>query len=143
MTMEYPLPSIADFKAKAKRLRADAADQGQNLTHSQALERIAQIQGYRDWNSLRAAAGKIRWQVGNRVAGVYLGQPILGTLRSVRVLGADQARVTVQFDEAVDVVTSRRFSAFRQRVSVIVDATGATAERTGDGRPHLWISPVI
>ena len=47
------------------------------------------------------------------------------------------SRMTLNFDEPVDVVTFDSFSAFRQRVNCTVDETGRTAAKTSDGRPHL------
>jgi len=49
-------------------------------------------------------------------------------------------RASIQFDTPVDVVAFDSFSAFRRRVTVTVDATGATAEKTSDGRPHLQLA---
>ena len=50
-------------------------------------------------------------------------------------------RVTLQFDQPVDAVAFASVSAFRKRVSCVVDRTGASAEKTGDGRPQLHLQP--
>lgn len=46
-------------------------------------------------------------------------------------------RLTMKFDEPVDVVTFESFSAFRQRVTATVDETGRTIEKTSNGLPQL------
>lgn len=42
------------LKGEAKRLRAAARAQGQELSHSAALEQVAHAHGFRDWNALSA-----------------------------------------------------------------------------------------
>jgi hypothetical protein len=49
----------------------------------------------------------------------------------------DRFRVTVTFDEPVDVVRFDSFSNLRQRVSCTIDSDGRTPENTSDGRPQL------
>ncbi|MFP6747102.1 MAG: glyoxalase superfamily protein [Alphaproteobacteria bacterium] len=46
-------------------------------------------------------------------------------------------RLTIRFDEPVDVVTCDKFSAFCQRVSCNLNEKYVTAERTGNGQPHM------
>lgn len=48
----------ADLKAQAKRLRAYLDTLNIRLTHSQALEAIAAVHGYKDWNTAVAADDK-------------------------------------------------------------------------------------
>ncbi|ODA66978.1 hypothetical protein A7A08_02275 [Methyloligella halotolerans] len=75
-----------------------------------------------------------------RLRGRYLGQAFEGKLIAVQQMGSSgRVRITVQFEEPVDVVTFDSFSAYRRRVSCIVDETGCTAEKTSDGRPHMEI----
>lgn len=45
---------MTDPKTMAKRLRADLAERGTEITHSQALETVAHLHGYRDWNTMAA-----------------------------------------------------------------------------------------
>lgn len=47
---------MSDPKTMAKRLRADLAERGTEITHSQALETVAHLHGYRDWNTMAARA---------------------------------------------------------------------------------------
>jgi len=46
-------PAFA-LKGEARELRAEARAQGQELTHAEALERVAHRRGFRDWNALSA-----------------------------------------------------------------------------------------
>ena len=143
MRLSTPLPSLEGLKDQARRLRAGFEAEGQPIGHSRALELIAAQYGYRDWNTLHAAVGNRPpfdpWLLGSRVRGHYLGQPFDAKVLGVQALTAQPGhyRLTLHFDEPVDVVTFESFSAFRQRVNCTVDATGRTAAKTSDGRPHL------
>lgn len=46
-----------DHKQQAKRLRTSLAERGVEVTHSEALELVAQQHGARDWNTLAAQPG--------------------------------------------------------------------------------------
>ena len=138
-----PLPSLDALKDQAKRLRTRFSDDGQAISHSRALELIAAQYGFRDWNTLHAAIGNRPpfdpWMLGSRVRGHYLGQPFDAKVLGVQALTSQRGhyRMTLHFDEPVDVVTFDSFSAFRQRVNCTVDETGRTAAKTSNGRPHL------
>ena len=140
------LPDIAELKAQAKRLRAALVDDGDFIPHSESLELLAKQYGFRDWNTLHAAIGNrpplAPLMPGSRVAGTYLGQAFAGRVLSAGALQADPSRikVTILFDDAVDVVRFESFSAFRRRVSATLDRTGRTVETTSDGRPHLELA---
>lgn len=140
MTTPVP-PSIETLKGQAKRLRAGLAEDGDFISHSEALELVARQYGYRNWNTLHAAVGNRppnrAPQVGTHVAGHYLGQPFTGEIIGVDVLPAGRFRVTIDFDEAVDVVTFESFSAYRKRVTAIVDEHGMSPARTSNGRPQM------
>ena len=143
MHSPIPLPALDALKDQARRLRKRFADDGQAIGHARALELIAAQYGFRDWNTLHAKVGNRApfnpWMLGARVRGHYLGQPFDAEVRGVQALSAEPGRyrLTLHFDEPVDVVTFESFSAFRQRVSCTVDETGRSRERTSDGRPHL------
>ena len=143
MHSPIPLPALDALKDQARRLRKRFADDGQAIGHARALELIAAQYGFRDWNTLYAKVGNLPpfnpWMLGARVRGHYLGQPFDAEVRGVQALSAEPGRyrLTLHFDEPVDVVTFESFSAFRQRVSCTVDETGRSLERTSDGRPHL------
>ena len=131
--------SLDDLKAQAKRLRAALAEDGDFISHSEALELLAKQLGFRDWNTLHAAIGNrpAPLQLGDRIAGAYLGQPFEGEIIAVEALSGGRRRITIDFDEAVDVVTFESFSAFRKRVTAVIDEDGKSAEKTSDGRPQM------
>lgn len=141
MQLDLSGPMIASYKAQAKTLRT-SKPKGESLTHAQALERIAKNEGMRDWNTLRAKASKpVTVTPGMRVQGRYLGQFFEGQIYAVSMLGsADQMRVTVQFDEPVDVVRFDSFSAFRSRITSVIGKNGASKQMTSDGEPHLVLT---
>lgn len=139
---------VTALKAQAKWLRADHAQDGAMISHSKALEMVAHRHGARDWNTLRAKAvqqAEQPLQVGDRVAGTYLGQPFTGRVHGVANRGSDGSvqRVTLHFDKAVDVVTFDSFSAFRQRVSGVIRRDGVSISKTSNGQPHLVVAPII
>jgi hypothetical protein len=137
-------PSIDDLKARAKRLRA-----GSDLTHSAALERVAKQYGFRDWNTLSAVAQKqttaqVREQafdprVGDRISGRCRGQGFEGTIIRAAAETGGGHTLTIDFDEAIDVVEFDSFSAFRKRVSCKINKDGVTSERLSNGTPILEI----
>jgi len=141
MSRSYPLPALGELKQQAKRLRAGLAEDGDFISHGEALELIARQHGYRNWNTLHAAVGNRPppppVAVGARVRGRYLDQPFSGEVIGVERLSGERLRVTLAFDEAVDVVTFESFSAFRKRVSAVVGPDGVSPARTSNGRPHL------
>ncbi len=145
-TTQSSPPAIDTLKAQARRLRSELAGEGHSLTHGRSLEIVAHQHGYRDWNTLHAAAeatapggvGDLR--IGTPVSGRYLGQEFKGTLVALRSLaGGSRFGVTIRFDEPVDVVAFESFSSFRRQVSAIVDAAGRTAEKTSNGLNHLTL----
>ncbi len=136
------LPSVAALKAQARRLRSTLDATGHTIGHSEALEAIARQHGFRDWNTLSARARTNRprtpVQTGEVVTGEYLGQRFSGRVIGVSDLTAgDRFRITVRFDEPVDVVTFESFSAYRHRVQCVIDGSGTSPQKTSDGRPHM------
>lgn len=141
-----PLPSLETLKDQAKRLRARLAQEDQTISHSRALELIAAQYGFRDWNTLHAKVGNRPplnpWMLGARVSGTYLGHPFTAEVISVQALQNRPGyyRLTMKFDEAIDVVTFESFSAFRRRINCTIDETGRSPAKTSDGRPHVELS---
>ncbi|WP_203292824.1 glyoxalase superfamily protein [Maricaulis parjimensis] len=136
-----PLPPLAALKAQAKRLRKSLEAEGNFISHSEALELIAGQYGCRDWNTLHAAAGNrpaTPLHVGAKVSGAYLGQDFSAEVKALTQLNdGAHYRLTLDLDEAVDVVTFESFSAFRKRINGTVNRDGRSASKTSDGRPHL------
>lgn len=126
---------IDHLKTEARALRA----QNPHLTHSAALESVAQSHGYRDWNTASADAQR-PLELGAPVAGHYLGHAFTGRLLDVQTLDASgRQRLTVQFDTPIDVVESQHFSAYRQRATATVEANGVSPARLGNGTPQMQI----
>lgn len=134
--------SIQSMKDQAKRLRASLAENGETVGHSHALELVARQHGYRDWNTAHAALGNRPSgppvELGGKARGRYLGQPFTAKVIGIQSqLAPGRWRVELQFDEPVDVVTFDSFSAYRSRVSAVIDADGRTIEKTSNGVPHM------
>lgn len=129
-------------KARARQIRTESA---MPMSLSVALERVAREMGFRDWNTASARlsnSSDFSWQVGERVSGRYLKRAFNGRIHAVRELHQQSGyQLTVQFDEPVDVVDWESFSAFRQRVTVIVSPEGITWAKTSDGIPHMIVAP--
>ena len=139
---QIPTPAVSAMKQQARRLRATMQESGTPLTHSAALETVARQHGHRDWNTAQAAArwkNPARWQIGQAVHGRYLNQPFTGRIKAANEGIGGFWRLTLQFDAPVDVVTSRHFSNFRSQVRCVINAQGATTEKTSDGTPHLTL----
>ena len=138
------LPPLEALKAQAKRLRQSLTAEGNFISHSEALELLAQQHGYRDWNTLHAAAGNrpaSPLALGARVSGRYLGQAFSGEIIGLtRLNGGSHYRLSLDLDEAVDVVTFDSFSAFRKRINCTVNAEGRSAACTSNGEPQMMIT---
>jgi hypothetical protein len=115
------------LKDQARRLRSRVLTPQAiaSATLAKRSSLIAAQYGFNDWNTLHAALGNRlrtgkRLTPGARVTGAYLGQPFSarvswGSRRSHRRRGA--IRVSLDLDQAVDVVTFDSFSSFRKRVN--------------------------
>jgi hypothetical protein len=139
------IPAIDELKSQAKGLRRSLEREGKAVSHGRALELVAHQYGFDDWNTIYVAAGNqppgSPVSIGERVSGHYLGQPFDGKVTGVQMLGAQERyRVTLKFDQPVDVVTFDSFSAFRRQVSCVIDRRGVTAEKTSNGNPHLRLA---
>ncbi len=140
MSRDYP--SVAEAKSAAKALRAALAEQGQQISHAQALERIAMRYGFRDWNALHAQISEVRPRnllVGGRVTGRYMSQPFRATVRQADQIRPGWFRLVLDLDEAVDVVRFDSFANLRKQVRVEIGPAGHSKKRTSDGVPHAEI----
>ena len=134
------LPTLADAKREAKALKKTLAAEGSEISHAEALEHIARRYGYRDWNGMHAAIRDLvpeGWTIGGRVTGRYLSQPFAATVRAAEPQRPGWFRLTLELDEAVDVVRFESFSNLRKQLRVVVGPEGHSLERTSDGTPHL------
>lgn len=134
---------IEQAKRQARELREEQTKSGEKISHSQALELVARKLGYRDWNTAAARLSNhpdIEVQVGDHVRGTYLKQPFTARILSVAEQGQGAyLQLTLDLDEAVDVVTFDSFSAFRKRVRGRVNSRGDSPTKTSDGHPQLSI----
>ncbi len=138
--MTRDLPALVQAKAEAKALRQDRATNGQQISHSEALEAVAHGYGFRDWNAFHAAIRDLPqegWSAGRRVTGTYLSQPFVATVRSAEQVQPGWFRLALDLDEAVDVVRFASFSNLRSHLRIVVGPKGYSKERTSDGTPHL------
>lgn len=136
------LPTIESAKAHAKRLRTSLGRSGTEISHSKALELVAEQHGFRDWNTLHAAIGNTRpgppVSVGQFISGDYLGKPFRGEILGVRAMGHHELfRITLRFDEPVNVSAFDSFEVLRRQVSANIDRNGTTPERTSNGQPQM------
>lgn len=141
MSFSLDTPSAQSLKSEARALREERARVGETLSHGAALEAVARAHGYRDWNTARAMLpDRVAppFQVGQRVSGTYLGQPFRGLLIGVQLMSDMQHyKVTVTFDQPVNVTPTFMFAALRQRVTATVDYHGITPALRGDGSPQM------
>ena len=140
--MQNQLPSISALKVEARNLRELRLNEGNPISHSQALEIIAKSYGLHDWNELSAKAKKPvqkRLYLGQKIKGTYLSQEFTGHIYRLKPLDSGLSRVTLKFDEAIDVVTFGSFSNFYNQLSKTVDEYGVSPEKTSDGVPQLVI----
>ena len=149
MTSSSMIPAIDILKQQAKSLRAEQSFGNNPISHSRSLELVAHQLGYRDWNTLRSVSESqtapatdlsCPVAIGDQVSGLYLGQPFTAKVLNLVAHETNNLfRITMHFDEPVDVVTHQSFSAFRQRVSGNIDSTGKTLEKTSNGVPQIQI----
>lgn len=143
--METHPKDINAAKQMARDLRERLKEQGEVLSHSAALERIAVQWGHKDWNTFHASFGNqppIVWEIGGVVQGQYLSQDIVAEIKNVEPLKPGWFRITIVLDEAVDVVTFDSFSNFRKQISATIGPLGESEHKTSNGLPQMSIKPV-
>ncbi len=141
MSGKETVPPINQLKRQAKRLREGLARDGDFISHSESLELVAEQFGFKDWNTIYAAASSRAaasvFVIGARVSGRYLNQSFTGEVVGIVRLSPDRLRLTIDFDQPVDVVSFESFSALRRRVTCVVNQNGEAYDRTSDGIAHL------
>lgn len=134
--MPNDLPYLSELKTRAKILRASKV-----MSHSKALELIAREYGFRDWNTLVAAAGpQPPARVGQIIEGHYLNIPFKGKVLWIKAHGPNLFRINIHFDKLIDVVTFDSFSSWKNRANTVVDMKGVSIDKTSDGQPHMVLS---
>lgn len=138
------------FKAQAKRLRKALAALDVEISHAGSLELLAQSHGFRDWNTAVAMARRnipthvSDLGIGKRFAGSYLGHAVTGQIRSVTATPVGGVfRVEVHLDQAVDVVESKRFSGYRQRIASRINEHCEPVLSNGTSGPGLSIDLLL
>jgi hypothetical protein len=135
--------SRQSLKTEAKTWRGQRQMLGMYVTHGEALETVARLHGFRDWNTacgLLPESDPAPFAPGGRVAGTYLKQPFEGTILSTRPLSPGHTSVTILFDVPVNVTPSSPYSHIRRRVTVTLDEEGMSPSRTSDGQPHMCLT---
>ena len=90
------------MKSQAKNLRAALERAGNPVSHSQALELVAQSHGARDWNTAHASAETAPlWQFGGAVKGRYLGQEFTGRVIAASERGPKHHALTIAGDQRI------------------------------------------
>ncbi len=140
---DTPLPIHSEVKHRAKTLRARRQAAGHPMSHAQALERISRKLGFRDWNTLSAAITTVRnascVPKGDTVRGHYMGNPFDARILRIGATAEGETRLTLRFNEAIDVVEHTGFSAFRQQINCRVNRDGRSSEEISDGTPHVTL----
>lgn len=143
MSFSLDTLSIQTLKSEARALRDERERAGTPIGHGQALEEIARRHGYRDWNTASAALPEriaLPVQVGQRVAGTYLSRPFAGLVVAMEILSdMKHYKVTVRFDQPVNVSKFASMVHNRQRVTATVDLNGVSPAHTSDGEPHMRV----
>lgn len=134
--------SLDDLKDQALRLRQEMALEGSEINHARALEIVAHQLGYKDWNTLHALVGNRPpgppISVGQTVTGKFMGQPFIADVLGIRAVpNSGRFHISLQLDEAIDVVTFDSFSNFRKRVSCTIDKRGKSGEKLSNGHRHM------
>ncbi|AJD50841.1 hypothetical protein SAMN02744133_11642 [Thalassospira xiamenensis M-5 = DSM 17429] len=138
------------LKQQAKRLRKALASRKMTVSHTGSLELLAQSHGFRDWNTAIAMTRKrepVRIAdlgIGKRFAGSYLGHAVCGQIRGVtRTPVGGVYRIEVHLDQPVDVVTSERFSALRQRIASRINEDCEPVLANGTRGPGLSVDLLL
>lgn len=100
--MNTQLPSAAQAKDQAKRLRIKMTENVASIGHAKSLELVAHQHGFRDWNTLFAAIGNgppKGWAIGGKVSGTYLSQPFTGHVVSISIMRPGWFRLELHLDD--------------------------------------------
>ena len=138
--------TMAEAKALARALRAERGEAGQPISHSAALEAVAEQSGARDWNTLSArliaakpaSMREAPVQLFERVTGDYLGQKFSGEIVSLSAAG-ELFRIAIKLEKPIDTVRFNSFSNLRRRLHATIRKDGRSPAKTSDGVPQLCL----
>lgn len=133
------LQNIAQAKTQAKILRGALSKQAITISHSQALELIAQQQGERDWNTLYARLVNVEpmaLKLNETLKGHYMGQTFTGKLVALAKFGIHY-KIAIKFDKPIDTVIFDSFSNLRRNIKSTVTNEGVSLDKNAQGVPHL------
>ena len=138
MTQQTLSPVLGAIKLTAKdRLQHGLASTRGRGAYAQLLETAAQRLGFRDWNTLNAAANaSLRMadmRPGMAVRGAYMGHGFKARIRDIKLQDDGDYEICVDLDEAIDVVVFDGFSSWRKRITTVVDVHGVSRERLSNG----------
>ncbi|WP_245835240.1 glyoxalase superfamily protein [Thalassospira mesophila] len=139
------------LKVQAKRLRAALASRDVTVSHAGSLELMAQSYGFRDWNTALAVTRRNSTAIsiedlgiGKRFAGSYLGHAVSGKILGLtRTPVGGVYRIEVHLDHAVDVVASKHFSGFRQRIAARINTNCEPVLASGQRGPGLSVDLLL
>ncbi|WP_417844573.1 glyoxalase superfamily protein [Thalassospira sp.] len=139
------------LKTQAKRLRAALANRDVMVSHAGSLELMAQSYGFRDWNTALAMTRRNSTAIsiedlgiGKRFAGSYLGHAVSGKILGLtRTPVGGVYRIEVHLDHAVDVVASKHFSGFRQRIAARINKDCEPVLASGQRGPGLSVDLLL
>ena len=129
--------TLDGLKNQAKRMRDHFAQKNIDISHSQALETLAKQHGFKDWNILSATLKRQSqmptWPgIDDDISGTYLGHAFTGkVIKTQATYGPSMRRYTIVFDEPIDVVASKYFSSYRQRINCFLDQSLKSVSHKG------------
>jgi len=140
------IPNVVQLKSQAQRLRHFLADKDIEISQASSLEALAKQYGYRDWNVLSALAkrqsSENNWpEIGETVAGTYLGQDFTGKIIRQNVTDLPGAKAyTIRLEQPIDVVKSDKFSAFRQQINITLNNQLISIDHEGQPNQVMVLS---
>jgi|TARA_R110002012_G_scaffold133219_2_gene286400 hypothetical protein len=143
--------AVDALKAQAKRLRTALASRDMMVSHAGSLELMAQSYGFRNWNTALAMTRRNSIEIsienlgiGKRFAGSYLGHAVSGKILGVtRTPVGGVYRIEVHLDHPVDVVASKHFSGFRQRIAARINRDCEPVLASGQRGPGLSVDLLL
>ena len=131
--MDTAIPSRTALKSQAKRLRATLSEQGKTISHGQSLEAIAKPTGH------AIGTHSTHDPLTRHAQTTAIGSWDNGCQDSIWDTGSPD-KLTLVFDEAVDVVKSEHFSNLRRQVNCTVGPDGRSSAKTSNGQAQMVLN---